>query len=178
MAPVQNKQVIFCEIPEGFPEPGKHTKLVTSQIDPDTVPLNGGLLTKNLVLCQSLISLFWCSLAIFLTSDVPLRSSFSAYSYGTIDKLTHTQNTPFNITYSRRPVPTRPNASREPEIIRARLRERQTDQQPRDRSRLALREFRVQAWRPCNVSFFVFKRKPLAEKTICCYWPGLWNVFV
>jgi hypothetical protein len=51
MAPVPNKQVIFAEIPQGLPEPGKHTKLVTSQIDPDTVSLNGGLLTKNIALC-------------------------------------------------------------------------------------------------------------------------------
>lgn len=36
-AMVANKQVIFAEIPEGFPVPGKTLVLKTSQLDTDTV---------------------------------------------------------------------------------------------------------------------------------------------
>jgi hypothetical protein len=56
MAPIVNKQIIFAAVPQGLPEPGKHTKIVTSQIDPDSVNLNGGLLTKNIVLCPLSVS--------------------------------------------------------------------------------------------------------------------------
>lgn len=44
---VQNKKVVFAEIPTGFPEPGKHTKVVTEDIDLEAVKLgNGEVLVK------------------------------------------------------------------------------------------------------------------------------------
>lgn len=69
MSPVKNGRVLFVEaptgvvprispnsfdligvLPEGYPEPGKHTIYDGSEvIDPDTVPLNGGILLKTLV---------------------------------------------------------------------------------------------------------------------------------
>ncbi|KAL0563028.1 hypothetical protein V5O48_019050 [Marasmius crinis-equi] len=51
MAPVRNARLIFNEIPKGYPEPGKSTVYNDSKtIDIDTVPLNGNILVKALVL--------------------------------------------------------------------------------------------------------------------------------
>ena len=51
MAPIQNAAVIFAEIPTGYPEAGKHIKYVKDRtIDLDTVNLQGGVVTKNLVI--------------------------------------------------------------------------------------------------------------------------------
>lgn len=51
MAPVRNGRVLFNEIPQGLPQPGKATVYDTSQtIDLDNVPLDGGFLVKLLVL--------------------------------------------------------------------------------------------------------------------------------
>ena len=51
MAPVQNAAVIFAEIPTGYPEPGRHLKYVQDRtIDLENVDLQGGILTKNLVI--------------------------------------------------------------------------------------------------------------------------------
>ncbi|KAI0706447.1 NAD(P)-binding protein [Earliella scabrosa] len=51
MAPVQNARLIFNEIPEGFPIPGKATVYDESPlIDLDNEPLHGGILVKVLVL--------------------------------------------------------------------------------------------------------------------------------
>ncbi|KAK7440812.1 hypothetical protein VKT23_016890 [Stygiomarasmius scandens] len=51
MAPVRNAQVIFNEIPSGYPEPGKTTVYNDKNtIDLDTVPLNGSILVKVLSL--------------------------------------------------------------------------------------------------------------------------------
>jgi NADPH-dependent curcumin reductase CurA len=51
MAPIQNAAVIFTEVPTGYPEPGKHIKYVKDRtIDLDTVDVQGGIVTKNLVI--------------------------------------------------------------------------------------------------------------------------------
>ncbi|EEB98564.1 hypothetical protein MPER_01905, partial [Moniliophthora perniciosa FA553] len=51
MAFVRNGKLIFNEIPEGYPEPGKTTVYDDKQtIDLDNVPLNGNVLIKTLVL--------------------------------------------------------------------------------------------------------------------------------
>ncbi|KAJ7081244.1 hypothetical protein C8R44DRAFT_823687 [Mycena epipterygia] len=51
MAPTTNKRVLFAEIPEGYPVPGKTTVHDASEtIDLENVPLNGGFLLKTLVL--------------------------------------------------------------------------------------------------------------------------------
>lgn len=51
MAPIRNAAVVFAEIPNGYPEPGKHLKYVTDRtIDLDTVQHEGGIITKNLVI--------------------------------------------------------------------------------------------------------------------------------
>ncbi|KAJ4474964.1 hypothetical protein J3R30DRAFT_3505583 [Lentinula aciculospora] len=51
MAPITNGRTLFNEIPTGFPEPGKTTVYDTSKtIDLESVPLNGGVLVKTLVL--------------------------------------------------------------------------------------------------------------------------------
>lgn len=51
MAPIRNSAVIFAEIPTGYPEAGKHLKYVTDRtIDLDSVDLQGGIVTKNLVI--------------------------------------------------------------------------------------------------------------------------------
>ncbi|KAF9554607.1 NAD(P)-binding protein [Agrocybe pediades] len=49
MAPVTNGRVLFNEVPKGYPEPGKTTVYdATQTIDPETVPLDGGILIKTL----------------------------------------------------------------------------------------------------------------------------------
>ncbi|KAI0672253.1 NAD(P)-binding protein [Trametes maxima] len=50
MAPVKNGRYIFNEVPTGYPVPGKTLVYEESEIDPDTVPLNGGFIVKILVL--------------------------------------------------------------------------------------------------------------------------------
>ncbi|KAH9945462.1 NAD(P)-binding protein [Epithele typhae] len=51
MAPVRNGRVLFNEVPTGFPEPDKTVVYEESHtIDLDTVPLNGGVLAKLLVI--------------------------------------------------------------------------------------------------------------------------------
>ncbi|KAL0961288.1 hypothetical protein HGRIS_006248 [Hohenbuehelia grisea] len=51
MAPVKNGRLIFNEVPEGYPVPGKTTVYDDTQtIDVENVPLNGGFLVKVLVL--------------------------------------------------------------------------------------------------------------------------------
>ncbi|CAK5263728.1 unnamed protein product [Mycena citricolor] len=51
MAPITNARVLFNEIPADYPIPGKTTVYDTSEtIDLETVPLNGGILVKTLVL--------------------------------------------------------------------------------------------------------------------------------
>ncbi|CAF2390599.1 unnamed protein product [Rotaria sp. Silwood2] len=51
MAPIQNSAVVFAEIPSGYPEVGKHIKYVKDRtIDLDTVDIQGGIVTKNLVI--------------------------------------------------------------------------------------------------------------------------------
>ncbi|TFK22720.1 alcohol dehydrogenase [Coprinopsis marcescibilis] len=46
-----NARVLFNEVPTGYPEPGKTTVCDTSKtIDPDNVPLDGGILVKSLYL--------------------------------------------------------------------------------------------------------------------------------
>ncbi|KAG8681155.1 hypothetical protein FRC11_001498 [Ceratobasidium sp. 423] len=51
MAPVQNARLIFNKVPRDFPVPGETTVYDTSEtIDLDSVPLNGGILTKTLYL--------------------------------------------------------------------------------------------------------------------------------
>ncbi|KAK0462862.1 uncharacterized protein EV420DRAFT_1521346 [Desarmillaria tabescens] len=51
MSPIPNSTLLFNEIPEGYPEPGKTTIYDTTQtIDLENVPLNGGILIKTLVL--------------------------------------------------------------------------------------------------------------------------------
>jgi len=50
MAPIQNAALLYVEVPTGYPEVGKHIKYVTDRtIDLDTVDLQGGVVTKNLV---------------------------------------------------------------------------------------------------------------------------------
>ncbi|GJE91329.1 NADP-dependent oxidoreductase [Phanerochaete sordida] len=50
MAPVKNGRLLFNEVPTGYPEPGKTTVYDDSQtIDLESVPLNGGVLVKILV---------------------------------------------------------------------------------------------------------------------------------
>ncbi|KAK0189999.1 hypothetical protein F5146DRAFT_647302 [Armillaria mellea] len=51
MPPITNGTLLFNEIPQGYPEPGKTTVYTTAQtIDLENVPLNGGILIKTLVL--------------------------------------------------------------------------------------------------------------------------------
>jgi len=50
MSPVQNKQVIFTQIPSGSLIPGQSLEIKTSPLDLDTVRLNGGVLVKTLIL--------------------------------------------------------------------------------------------------------------------------------
>jgi NADPH-dependent curcumin reductase CurA len=51
MSPTTNSRVLFADIPEEHPIPGKTTKFDTSEtIDLDNIPLNGGFLLKTLVL--------------------------------------------------------------------------------------------------------------------------------
>ncbi|CAF3454176.1 unnamed protein product [Rotaria socialis] len=51
MAPIQNSAVIFAEIPSDYPVPGKHLKYVKDRtIDLDNVDMQGGIVTKNLVI--------------------------------------------------------------------------------------------------------------------------------
>ncbi|KAJ7262921.1 hypothetical protein C8J57DRAFT_1513161 [Mycena rebaudengoi] len=51
MAPIQNARVIFGAVPKDFPIPGETTIYDTTEtIDLDTVPLEGGILIKALVL--------------------------------------------------------------------------------------------------------------------------------
>lgn len=51
MAPIQNSAVIFAEVPSSYPESGKHIKYVQDRtIDLDTVDMQGGIVTKNLVI--------------------------------------------------------------------------------------------------------------------------------
>ncbi|SJL08755.1 related to reductase RED1 [Armillaria ostoyae] len=51
MSPITNGTLLFNEIPQGYPEPGKTTVYDTTQtIDLENVPLNGGILIKALVL--------------------------------------------------------------------------------------------------------------------------------
>ncbi|TCD64959.1 hypothetical protein EIP91_003417 [Steccherinum ochraceum] len=51
MAPIKNGRLLYKEIPDGYPQPGKHVVYDESElIDLDNVPLNGGLLLKILVL--------------------------------------------------------------------------------------------------------------------------------
>lgn len=45
---VQNKQIIFKEIPEGAPVAGKHLKVETTEFDIEQAPPSGGVTTKNL----------------------------------------------------------------------------------------------------------------------------------
>ncbi|CAF1142010.1 unnamed protein product [Adineta ricciae] len=50
MAPIRNAAVIFAEVPTGYPEAGKHLKYVQDRtIDLDTVDVQDGIVTKNLV---------------------------------------------------------------------------------------------------------------------------------
>jgi len=50
MAPIKNGRVVFNEVPSGYPVPGRTTVYDVSQtIDLDTVPLNGSVLIKVLV---------------------------------------------------------------------------------------------------------------------------------
>jgi hypothetical protein len=44
---VKNEQVIYNESPVDVPIPGKTLKLVSTELDVDSVPLNGGVLVKN-----------------------------------------------------------------------------------------------------------------------------------
>ncbi|KAF8193890.1 hypothetical protein K438DRAFT_1828217 [Mycena galopus ATCC 62051] len=51
MAPIRNARVLFNSVPNGYPVPGETTIYDTTQeIDLETVPLNGGILVKTLVL--------------------------------------------------------------------------------------------------------------------------------
>ncbi|KAI0035812.1 alcohol dehydrogenase [Vararia minispora EC-137] len=51
MAPVRNARYIFTEVPEEYPEPGRHFRYDDSQIvDLESVSLDGGILVKTLVL--------------------------------------------------------------------------------------------------------------------------------
>ncbi|PCH38850.1 NAD(P)-binding protein [Wolfiporia cocos MD-104 SS10] len=51
MAPVINGRLLFNQLPNGLPEPGKTTVYDTCEtIDLETAPLNGGILVKTLVL--------------------------------------------------------------------------------------------------------------------------------
>ena len=51
MAPIQNAALLYVEVPTGYPEVGKHIKYVTDRtIDLNTVDLQGGVVTKNLVI--------------------------------------------------------------------------------------------------------------------------------
>ncbi|KAF9002396.1 alcohol dehydrogenase [Hymenopellis radicata] len=51
MAPIRNAVVTFNEIPSGYPVPGRTVVYDASKtIDPETVPLKGGILIKTLVL--------------------------------------------------------------------------------------------------------------------------------
>ena len=50
MSTVENKSWIFNEVPVGFPVVGQHTAVKSTQIDLDTIPVHGGLLTKTLAL--------------------------------------------------------------------------------------------------------------------------------
>jgi NADPH-dependent curcumin reductase CurA len=50
MAPTKNGRMILNERPEGYPVPGKTTVYEEKEIDLDTVPLEGGILIKTLVL--------------------------------------------------------------------------------------------------------------------------------
>lgn len=45
---VQNKRIIFSKIPEGWPVPGEHLKVETSDFDLEQAPPSGGIITKNL----------------------------------------------------------------------------------------------------------------------------------
>ncbi|EON67142.1 hypothetical protein W97_06395 [Coniosporium apollinis CBS 100218] len=44
---VQNKGLIFKEIPTKFPEPGKHLVIEAREFDPEQSPPSGGITTKN-----------------------------------------------------------------------------------------------------------------------------------
>ena len=51
MAPISNAAVLFAEVPTGYPEPGRHLKYVANRtIDLESVDLQGGIVTKNLVI--------------------------------------------------------------------------------------------------------------------------------
>lgn len=43
---VQNKQLIFTQHPTGFPVPGTHLKVISSEIDLEAAPPEGGMLLK------------------------------------------------------------------------------------------------------------------------------------
>ena len=50
MAPIQNTAVVFLEVSTGFPELGKHFKYVKDRkIDLNNLDIQGGIVTKNLV---------------------------------------------------------------------------------------------------------------------------------
>lgn len=49
MPVVTNGRLIYVQHPTTHYEPGVHTKYVEEQLDTDTVPLNGGVLIKTLV---------------------------------------------------------------------------------------------------------------------------------
>ena len=51
MSPIPNPRVILAKVPVDYPVAGEHIVLETCHtIDLDTVPLNGGYLTKTLLL--------------------------------------------------------------------------------------------------------------------------------
>ena len=47
---VKNTSLIYASEPNSYIEPGLHTKLVVETINTDTIPLDGGVLVKTLVL--------------------------------------------------------------------------------------------------------------------------------
>lgn len=50
MPPIRNARVLFTEVPKKLPVVGQHIKYdASSKIDLDSVPLNGGVLVRNLI---------------------------------------------------------------------------------------------------------------------------------
>ncbi|KAG9316282.1 alcohol dehydrogenase [Chiua virens] len=83
MAPVINNRILLKEFPTGLPVPGQTTVFDSSQtIDPDNVPLNGGVLLKTLVL--SLEPYVFARMKPFMPNRHRIGEPLEAYGIGVV----------------------------------------------------------------------------------------------
>ncbi|KAG8213601.1 alcohol dehydrogenase [Butyriboletus roseoflavus] len=93
MAPVTNKRVILKEYSTGLPVPGQTTTFDASQtIDPDNVPLNGGVLLKTLVL--SLEPYILARMKAFMPNRYQIGESIQGCGVGVVVR---TENSAFQV---------------------------------------------------------------------------------